>query len=643
MITKFFKPKRLPPANLNELNQEKLPLFDAQALISLLKLHNKIRSIKRLTALGASEFESLYQPVIDHYLECCQLIPASGSYHHTMPGGLITHTLNVVEYALQERFNYLLPQFSDPEVQQYERHTWTYAVFIAAIMHDVGKILTQQRLVLSNKSIFNPFNPVFDPSLTYRLEFLKLDNSYRLHKQVASIFFGRLIPQRGQIWLSQQENLHILDELTALIQGNHVNSGTIGRIVGIADSKSVAESIGLSKTERFLGATPPLSEKIIMAIRQIVPTLGINVPSSAVFKKDNVVWILPKILADSVRDYLRNHNESVPGDNNRIFDELQQSNFAISTEVGLVQRIQVQIQDWSQNFTAIGFDVRKIYDPTNLPKDLQGTITIGAILPVVEKTKEDGATSSGAENKNTEAIFTNEPMTIHDGPIDEDGTNTQSMDPWQLPPPTANNTVEPNIDRKENETEFTYADLESEAILGKTTEDAPNLYSEYETDTDDEETHEHIEDGTNVQLWKQVPLPPMPSNQSLNSREAGQIFIKWLQLMLKHRRYEINDKKSPVHKVHPDYLGLITPKIFLDFSDDYELHKTADGPHNKIRNGVMKTGLLLTHSKNKQIFPARVVNQEAIIYFCLVPEKHILDDTINISVNNTLILQNKPL
>ena len=80
-----------------------LPVLTADQLYSRLSLHNRLRGIRRKVAIDPQRFEAMYGKPIARYCEVVQLLPASQAHHHAYPGGLIVHTLSVIEYAINER------------------------------------------------------------------------------------------------------------------------------------------------------------------------------------------------------------------------------------------------------------------------------------------------------------------------------------------------------------------------------------------------------------------------------------------------------------------------------------------------------------------------------------------------------------
>lgn len=667
-----------------------------------------MRNIKRLTALDQENYTELYQPALYRMIEATQLIPASASYHHTAPGGLITHTVAVIEYALEERTRHILPELSDVETQAREKHIWTYAVFAAAVLHDAGKLLTQQSLLFSDKTTFSPFIKIEDlpQDLNYTLQFKQLADSYRIHKQVAATFFGFFIPPTAQTWLS--ESMHVFDELTAFIQGIDQHSGSIGKIIQYADSRSVAENLGLAKSTRFLGATPPLSEKIIVAIRQLIPLLGVNKPGATVFKKGDTAWIVSKILAEKVKEWLQSHGESVPHDNNRIFDELENFGYALVGQKGIVQWITVKMVGFEQRLSVIGFDIRRIYHTSNLPKDIMGEI----VLDTDMRTKQTVPESSSTETityQNTSAVAqhhgtvmpqtgTESKRTETDNPTQKQATGTGSSiqtqtgaefiaaikphvhttvieDVWGLPviPKTGTEINEPQHTETEwgydtnTQTDTESFDLQSltqwanTQTVGDNTPNAETENNQRHTATelfyprqDDRELGSpedttQTETGADMTRTKafmpfDTALLPVFPDYPLRSKETGEFFLNWLKIMIKHRRFEVNENDSPVHKVSAHLIGLMTPKIFILFCQDYNLMiDGTNGPANQVRNAVKKAGYLIPHANEKrEIFKCQVVGQSYELFFCLIHERHLLDYGVSITPNQTLILKDVP-
>ena len=61
--------------------------------------------------------------------------------HHAGPGGLLAHTYDVISLALKRRRGLQLPLGGTVEQIRDQRHLWTYAIFAAGLLHDIGKLM----------------------------------------------------------------------------------------------------------------------------------------------------------------------------------------------------------------------------------------------------------------------------------------------------------------------------------------------------------------------------------------------------------------------------------------------------------------------------------------------------------------------
>ena len=104
-----------------------LKVMTAEELIAFTKQQGRLRNIKRIVQMDDVRYKILYQDVIERFAELVQLMPASQAHHHAVPGGLFVHTLEVMEYALSLRQQYKLPLLAAQEIQEAQRHVWTYA------------------------------------------------------------------------------------------------------------------------------------------------------------------------------------------------------------------------------------------------------------------------------------------------------------------------------------------------------------------------------------------------------------------------------------------------------------------------------------------------------------------------------------
>src|SRR5690606_33836445 len=102
-----------------------LPVLSSEQLFAQCKLDYSLSELRTLTGLDTAIFDLIVrQPILD-FAELVQLAPASESHHHAGPGGLLTHTLDVITLALKKRRGYQLPIAGSLTEIANQRHLWT--------------------------------------------------------------------------------------------------------------------------------------------------------------------------------------------------------------------------------------------------------------------------------------------------------------------------------------------------------------------------------------------------------------------------------------------------------------------------------------------------------------------------------------
>lgn len=114
------------------------PALSAQAIIDRSGTANLIVLLRVRMGFPAESFALAARPLIDGYAEFVQLRPIPGSARYGGPGGQLQRGLVTALRALDHRRGQILPRNAPPEVLGALAHRWTYAVFAAALLRDVG-------------------------------------------------------------------------------------------------------------------------------------------------------------------------------------------------------------------------------------------------------------------------------------------------------------------------------------------------------------------------------------------------------------------------------------------------------------------------------------------------------------------------
>ena len=129
------------PINTKDLNLQALPILSAHELLTRQGIDTRLRDWRTLIGSDDAIFDPYIQEPFFRYAEAVQLCPASESDHHAGPGGLLVHTYDVITLALKKRRGLQLPKGGSVDQINAQRHLWTYAVFAAGLLHDIGKLL----------------------------------------------------------------------------------------------------------------------------------------------------------------------------------------------------------------------------------------------------------------------------------------------------------------------------------------------------------------------------------------------------------------------------------------------------------------------------------------------------------------------
>ncbi len=120
------------------------PVLSGQVIIDRSGLANLIVVLRTRMGFPAETFALAARPLIEGFAELVQLQPVADSSRHGRyglygrGGGRLHRGLVIALRALDHRRGQILPRNAAPETLGALAHRWTYAVFAAALLHDVG-------------------------------------------------------------------------------------------------------------------------------------------------------------------------------------------------------------------------------------------------------------------------------------------------------------------------------------------------------------------------------------------------------------------------------------------------------------------------------------------------------------------------
>jgi integrating conjugative element relaxase (TIGR03760 family) len=366
-------------------------VLPAADLLHQLHLTHLIESIRSRTQFSPDNFESIVVDTINAFAEMVQQLPASESHHHADLGGMLTHSMETANHALGIRRGYFLPLGAEVEQIGEARHRWTFAVMLAALLHDIGKPLVDMQVMVRagvKRSEWTPLAGSMNQQnfVDYRVAF-RTGRSYQDHQRLPVLLMQRIVPLAAMQWLAQ--DLKLMQELTKYLSGDGADS-VLNEIVTKADSESVRYNLAHGSRDRLVSAkTQPLIEKLMEQIRAMLAA-GAELPLN---RKGAVGWIyegeayfVSKRLIDDVRASLAREGKDsgVPGTdkNDRIFDTLQEFGAIVPNPITgkAIWNVTINQKDgWSESFSVLRFPLAKLYERSvDFPTSMQGSISIRA-------------------------------------------------------------------------------------------------------------------------------------------------------------------------------------------------------------------------------------------------------------------------
>ncbi len=481
-------------------------------------------ALRSIIGLPEGHWQEVYLPVLENYSTLCQRLPASEAHHHAELGGLLRHGLETILEALTLRRNQLLPAGAPAEEIASQQDLWTYAAVTAALLHDVGKPITDLVVTYisppdTQPKVWQPLTAMLPAGAHYRFRF-NPQREYHRHELMPPLLVHRLLPQVGLNWLASEPA--VLDAWLATISGTE-DAGPLAAIAHAADGTSVARDLsGGVRTRSPAARTKPLAERLLTGLRHMVRagTITLNRPGASGFVADGSLWLVSKRVLDDLREHLTKEGQTgIPGRNDRLMDELQQWHIIEANGDKAVWFCEIRIGDWCQTLSCLRMELTQIWpDLKEVPTAANLSVSPSAQPPASGTASAETADDRTAESLGEKpAAPQNSPANTPEAPISRAGSSKV--------PDTDSSPIAPS----------------DPATIGqRDTEAARSAAALAETSTDSS-----ADDESNTDL--------------------GQRFVEWLKANIREGRIEINTARARVH-VLTEGLALITPGIFRDFS-----------------------------------------------------------------------------
>ena len=170
-----------------------------------------LQQIQDRLAFTPQSYDCDVLALIIKYAEFVQQLPASESHHHSHPGGLLDHTLEVASIALRISASLEMPLHTATEDRKKLAPVWRYGLLVAAMLHDIGKTLTNLVVNLyESPESKDPirWHPDAGDMLSiknyywYSVSFHEENPEYSAHSRLGWSLFNVIVPGHARNWIA---------------------------------------------------------------------------------------------------------------------------------------------------------------------------------------------------------------------------------------------------------------------------------------------------------------------------------------------------------------------------------------------------------------------------------------------------------
>lgn len=232
-----------------------------------------LKKVKHYLGVTDEEYQDRVYPLILNYARFVHLLPASEKHHHRGAGGLFRHGLEVGYEAVFKSHGVLYGMDETPAIRKQLTPRWRLAIFIAGMLHDLGKPVTD--IEIKSEDGRHSCNILGDDIETWAKK-LKIKryylhwraNRHGDHEIVSAGLINKIITAEVQAYLNEY-GATIYKEMLLTIAGTS-HSSKMFALVMDADYSSVEKDLKQNciVIDPSIGA--PIEWFILDAMRQLV-------------------------------------------------------------------------------------------------------------------------------------------------------------------------------------------------------------------------------------------------------------------------------------------------------------------------------------------------------------------------------------
>lgn len=211
-----------------------LPILPALQLLASGQHQTKLAQIQELCGVSSAYYSALYEPLIHQFAEYVQVIP---SQQNGMLSGLLNEGLTRAYLALA-RYQFEQAKQADPLL--------AYAVFSAALLADIAKVIIQQRIIITDEQgkYREEWYPLIHSMVGRgeRFRLYSLARSYqRLQKPALLMLLHQVVPKIGFMWL--MKDLQVFADWIHALLAEEGDGGQVAQVAMLIKYEDVLEAL----------------------------------------------------------------------------------------------------------------------------------------------------------------------------------------------------------------------------------------------------------------------------------------------------------------------------------------------------------------------------------------------------------------
>ena len=308
-----------------------VPTLSAEQVVSFhsVQIKSLIPSARmRLTAeYDEPCFDNLYKETLSNFAEYCHLLPASEFHHHHEVGGLFYHSmetaLGCLEYAKARDGD--IPKDENEyaiDIQSQLKPVWHYAAWCLGLLHDLGKIVIDMKVISADKeSNCPPWDALNETLMEWAEEhnvkrYRPIWNPHRNHQEhqcMSGVLFQKIVSKAGQRYLGQG-GAKVRTQVINYLNGRIDTQAFLHKLVLEVDSKVTKEDMSM-RWDRNLGDIKIGIEKAFISTLKILkPKLKVNTANGSVFVVGGSVFIKQDLLNKIIQTCKKEGYNSIPSE-----------------------------------------------------------------------------------------------------------------------------------------------------------------------------------------------------------------------------------------------------------------------------------------------------------------------------------------